>query len=216
MRAGRTAVHSDAPGVKIVFSDGNGPKQTLYYFSTNLADGSFERSGFAAFFAKLGPADSLIKSASYLLHKAGFNSVRKFLLDNSVTILQDDSGIPLGYFNPQKWRLEPFGRYVRPISIFASFYQPGLAELFRRATPIDFGVGYRWRKNESNLLLAQKSAPITSEVELTSHLSTDGDPQGTATRSPKKTRTRVETSTGSFGCQIARFFPFCWDSKPSR
>src|ERR1700686_1589862 len=33
------------PGVKIVFSEGNGPKQTLYYFSTNLADGSFERSG---------------------------------------------------------------------------------------------------------------------------------------------------------------------------
>ena len=41
----------------IVFSDGNGPKQTLYYFSTNLADGSFERSGLSAFLAKLGPAD---------------------------------------------------------------------------------------------------------------------------------------------------------------
>ena len=26
---------SAAPGVKIVFSDANGPKQTLYYFSTN-------------------------------------------------------------------------------------------------------------------------------------------------------------------------------------
>jgi hypothetical protein len=35
-----------APGVKMVFSDGTGPKQTLYYFSTNLAEGSFERSGF--------------------------------------------------------------------------------------------------------------------------------------------------------------------------
>jgi hypothetical protein len=41
--------HSAASGVKIVFSDGAGPKQTLYYFSTNLADGSFERSGFSAF-----------------------------------------------------------------------------------------------------------------------------------------------------------------------
>ena len=43
----RKAVRSAAQGVKIVFSDGNGPKQTLYYFSTNLADGSFERSGFS-------------------------------------------------------------------------------------------------------------------------------------------------------------------------
>jgi hypothetical protein len=38
-----------APGVKIVFSQGDGPKQTLYYFSTNIADDSFERSGFSAF-----------------------------------------------------------------------------------------------------------------------------------------------------------------------
>ena len=84
--------------MKIVFSDGSGPKQTLYYFSTNLADGSFERSGFSAFLTKLGPADSLIKSASYLLHKPHFASVRKLLLDRSATIVQDDSGIPLAYF----------------------------------------------------------------------------------------------------------------------
>ena len=96
-----------APGVKIVFSDGTGPKQTLYYFSTNLADGSFERSGFSAFVAKLGPADSLIKSASYLLHKPQFSGVRKLLLDRSATIVQDDSGIPLAYFG-KRWRLRGF------------------------------------------------------------------------------------------------------------
>src|ERR1700722_9344589 len=77
-----------APGVKIVFPDGTGPKQTLYYFSTNLADGSFERSGFSAFLAKLGPADSLIKSASYLLHKPQFSGVRKLLLDRGAIIVQ--------------------------------------------------------------------------------------------------------------------------------
>ena len=38
-----------ASGVKIVFSDGDGLRRTLYYFSTNLADGSFQRSGFSAF-----------------------------------------------------------------------------------------------------------------------------------------------------------------------
>ena len=66
---GRSIARSAAPGVKIVFSDGAGPKQTLYYFSTNLSDGSIERSGFLAFFEKLAPADSFIKSASYLLHR---------------------------------------------------------------------------------------------------------------------------------------------------
>ena len=139
---------SAAPGVKIVFSDGDGPKQTLYYFSTNLADGSFERSGFSAFLAKLGPADSLIKSASYLLHKGHFAKVRKLLLDTSATILQDDSGIPLAYFEAKKWRLQAFGHYAGPISMFASFYQPRMAEVFQSASPIEFGIGYRWRKNE--------------------------------------------------------------------
>src|SRR4029077_6497314 len=88
------AARSAAPGVKIVFSHGNGPNQTLYYFSTNLADGSFERSGFAAFLANVGPPDSLIKSASYLLHRPQFANVQRLLLNSSATILQDDSGIP--------------------------------------------------------------------------------------------------------------------------
>jgi hypothetical protein len=196
--------------VKIVFSDGTGPKQTLYYFSTNLADGSFERSGFSAFLAKLGPADSLIKSASYLLHKAHFASVRKLLLASSATILQDDSGIPLAYFEAKEWRLQAFGHYAGPIPMFASFYQPRMAELFQGARPIEFGIGYRWRKNESNLLLAQKGLPPSSEEELTRHSGAEGDAAGTAIPSPKKTRKRVEPEpTRLLGCRIAKVFPFC-------
>jgi hypothetical protein len=163
-------VHSQqrtaAPGVKIVFSDGSGPKQTLYYFSTNLADGSFERSGFSSFLARLGPADSFIKSASYLLHKPHFAGVRKLLLNNSATILQDDSGIPLVYLEATKWRLQAFGHYAGPISMFANFYQPRMAELFQNASPLEFGIGYRWRKNESNFLLAQRGSSLTGD-ELT-------------------------------------------------
>ena len=200
-----------ATGVKIVFSDGAGPKQTLYYFSTNLADGSFERSGFSAFLSKLGPADSFIKSASYLLHKGHFASVRKLLLNSSATILQDDSGIPLAYFEARKWRFQPFGHYAGPISIFTNFYQPQMAELFNGARPIEFGIGYRWRKNESNLLLAQKESSPINGAELTPPSQAEGNAAGTAAPSPKKTRKRVETeATRSAGCRIARVFPFCW------
>ncbi len=116
------------------------------------------RSGFLTFCASLGPADSLLKSASYLLHEGNFAKARAFLLDHSNTVLQDDSGIPVSYFDRGRWRLQPFGRYLGPISIFGHRYQPQLAELFRRGhpSPIDFGLGYRWRTNESNLLLAEK------------------------------------------------------------
>jgi hypothetical protein len=151
---GASLTRGAAPGVKIVFSEGDGPKQTLYYFSTNIADESFERSGFSAFLAKLGPADSLLKSASYLLHKSHFAKVRKLLLDSSETIVQDDSGIPLGYFGARRWRFLAFGRYHGPISIFANFYQPRMVELFQNANPINFGIGYQWRKNESNLVIS--------------------------------------------------------------
>ena len=157
---------SAASGVRIVFSAGNGPWQTLYYFSTNLADGGVTRSGFLTFCGKLGTADSFIKSASYLLHGGGFSKVRGFLLEHSATILQDDSGIPLVYFDQKKWRLQPLGRYAGPLSIFARAYQPRMAELFRKAAPLDFGLGYRWRRNESNLLLARKLVTGTSESGL--------------------------------------------------
>ena len=199
-----------APGVKIVFSDGSGPKQTLYYFSTNLADGSFERSGFSSFLARLGTADSLIKSASYLLHKPHFAGVRKLLLNNSATILQDDSGIPLVYFEATKWRLQAFGHYAGPISMFANFYQPRMAELFQDTSPLEFGIGYRWRKNELNFLLAQRGSSLTGD-ELTAQAQPDASAAETATRPPKKTRKRIEGGGArSLNCQIAKVFPFCW------
>jgi hypothetical protein len=51
-----------------------------------------------------------------------------------------------------------FGRYAEIISMFANFYQPRMVEAFHRSQLIEFGIEYRWRKNESKLLLAQKEA----------------------------------------------------------
>src|SRR4029077_19421200 len=153
------------------------------------------RGGFSAFLAKLGPADSLLKSASYLLHKTGFAGVRKLLLDNSETIVQDDSGIPLVYFEPRRWRFLAFGRYEGPISIFANFYQPRMTELFQGANPIDFGIGYRWRKNESNLVVAQKQPLPDGDEGLTSQSQAPGGAGGTAAVSSKKVRRRMESQT---------------------
>ena len=163
----RPAAHAPrntARGVKIVFSDDDRPNQTLYYFSTNLDDQGVKSSGLLAFCDKLGPADSLIKSASYLMHRGGFAKVRNFLLDRSATILQDDTGIPVAYFDARKWRLRAFGRYIGPLPMFGVPAQPRMAQLFRNAAPLDFGIGYRWHRNESNLLLAEKISPGTEPV----------------------------------------------------
>jgi hypothetical protein len=204
--AGKQTIKNAASrGVRIVFSDGSGRRQTLYYFSTNVADDSVDRTGFLQFCAKLGPADSFIKSASYLMHTGRFNKVRSFLLDHSATILQDDSGIPLAYFDPKKWRFQAFGRYVGPLNIFGATYQARMGQLFRNATPIDFGVGYRWRRNESNLVLAEKIGSMTTRSGLGPRLPSDRYPSA-AVASPQPRKTEP---TGLFGCGIPGIFSFC-------
>ena len=157
-------VKSGAHGVKIVFSRTDGRAQTLYYFSTNLADDSVGHSGILKFGERLAPGDSLLKSASYLMHRGGFAQIRDFLLAHSATILQDDSGIPIAYFDQPKWELQPFGRYLGPVDVFPQDYQPKLSDLFARGkpSPIDFGIGYRWRPHESNLLLAVRRDASTA------------------------------------------------------
>jgi hypothetical protein len=152
--AGKNAVH----GVRIKFAGHDGVERTLYYFSTDLSNPGARSTGFLKFCSTLGPGNSLLKSASYLLHSGNFSTVRDYLLANSATIVQDDSGIPLGYYDVGKWKFFPFGRYNGPIAEFPGRYQEEYADLFRRAQPMNFGIGYRWRTNESNLLLAVRVA----------------------------------------------------------
>lgn len=162
---GRNATH----GVRIVFAGSDGQQKTLYYFSTDLSNPGVRASGFLKFCDTLAPGNSLLKSASYLLHSGNFSIVREFLLAKSATVIQDDSGIPLAYYNPKKWRFFPFGRYAGPIAEFPGRYQEQYAELFRRSQPMDFGIGYRWRSYESNLLLSVRlTADESGGVETTS------------------------------------------------
>ena len=87
--------------------------------------------------------------------------------------MQDDSGIPLAAFRPDTWNFQPFGAYLGPIAIFPGRGQPRLGELFKKAKapPLDFGIGYRHRGHDSNLLLAVRkdqlklgSPPATQSV----------------------------------------------------
>jgi hypothetical protein len=150
-----------SPGVRISFTDKGGKAKTLYYFRTDLSNGGLKKSGFKAFTQALGPADSLIKSASYLLHSGNFSVARELLLKQSRVLIQDPSGIPLRNIPKDSFELHPHGHYVGPISIFKGRYQRDLKQLFSkgRAKPIKFGIGYRWRTNESAVLLAIKKNP---------------------------------------------------------
>jgi len=165
VHAGAEGAKTSTPrGVKILFAGKDGVEKTLYYFSTDLSNSGVRSSGFLKFCQTLAPGNSLIKSASYLLHSGNFTTVRDFLLANSATIIQDDSGIPLGNYNAKRWRFFPFGHYAGPIGEFPGRYQQSYAELFRHAQPMDFGIGYRWRTHDSNLLLSVKTGPDEPSV----------------------------------------------------
>ena len=197
-------------GVRIIYAGSDGAEKTLYYFSTDLSNSGARSSGFLKFCATLAPGNTLLKSASYLLHTRNFTTVRDFILANSATVVQDDSGIPLAYYGTKKWSLFPFGRYLGPIDKFPGLYQESYAALFHRAQPMDFGIGYRWRTPESNLLLSVRLPDDgTATSEETS--STETPPSPASPSRPRRPRPRAYIGAGPQprGGGFS-FFPFLW------
>lgn len=155
---GVVAAKGRARGVKITFAGQGGVTRTLYYFTTDLSNGGVAKSGFLKFCAKLGPAGSLAKSASYLFHNGGFTSVRDFVLKQSRVIVMDDTGPPFRTFLKGNWSLKAYGQYVAPIPVFKNHYQNDMAAFFARgAERVNFGIGYHSHPTRTGILVAVKA-----------------------------------------------------------
>lgn len=145
-------------GARIVLVDPtNGAQKTLYYFSSDLSDGFLQGNpAVLRFCQRLGPANSFVKAASYLMHQNGFNAVRSWLLQVSASILQDDSGVPIRYLTADRWTLRVFGAYPGPIELFKNYYQPELTQYYATSNPkpLTFGFGYQISPRKSTLMLA--------------------------------------------------------------
>ena len=152
------------PGVRIDYIDkASGREQTVFYFTTDISDGGIgSNPAFMKFCDRHGLGFSFLKSSSYLMFEAGFARVRNFILEHSGLIVQDDSGIPLSYFNRDKWNLRLFGTYVGPIDLFKKYYQPRLQELYTTSNPPEFGIGfgYQWDYRKSNLMVAERASGL--------------------------------------------------------
>jgi hypothetical protein len=145
-------------GVRIEATGAHGRPMTVYYFEADLGDWVLKQNDAVLRFCdSLGRGSSLLKAASYLLHGGGFDRVREDLLRRSDLIVQDDSGIPVRFFDPAKWQLRLCGRYAGPIEIFKQHHQADLAAAYAQTTPLPMGFsfGYRWHPRESGLILAR-------------------------------------------------------------
>ena len=149
---------SSVRGVRMVLVDPTtGAQKTLYYFSSDLSDGFVKGNpAVLRFCERLGPTNSFLKAASYLLYQNGFNTVRSLLLQVSASILEDDSGIPIRYLTADRWTLRVFGSYPGPIDLFKNYYQPELRDYYATSNPkpLTFGFGYQISPRTSTLILA--------------------------------------------------------------
>lgn len=146
--------------------------KTLTYFAVNVqnspyhsrgglvAKGLEDRKDLVNYFKNINIKSTYLKSASYLMHRPTFSIIRNLILDESEFLLQDDSGIPVQFFDQSKWDLTFYGNYSFPISLFSDRHQEDLKEIYQKkemnVQPLPFGIGYQYRKGTSNLMLAEK------------------------------------------------------------
>ena len=131
--------------------------KSIVYLSTNLADPTLSQNG--PFMNYLKNVDNncvtFVKSATYLMHKSYFSIIRNTCLDKSSLILQDDSGIGFKFFSKDKWDIQLYGTYSKPIKLFADFFEPDYLQAFKTTSPkpLKFRIGY---SPKSNLLMAKR------------------------------------------------------------
>ena len=144
--------------VEIKFFAKSTPKheQRVVFMSGNVEDGHVGDNvmAFIGNTLKGHKVVTFLKAASYILYNGSFSKIRNSVLDNSMAVLQDDSGIPYKYF--ENWDRTLYGKYYRPLKIFGMGpYQTDLNEAYKKpdVRPLDFRVGYN---NPSNWMLARK------------------------------------------------------------
>lgn len=150
------------PGIEISFRKGSGKVQKVRYFMLNVIDYALKKHSphFLPYIKKNGPYATFIKSASYLMHndKIKFTKIRAAVLSSSRYIVQDDSGIPLRYLPSSRWNVKFHGVYDRPIPLFKNRAQKDLRRAMKKKSTgiLPFSYGYDYRKNESNLITAER------------------------------------------------------------
>jgi hypothetical protein len=159
-------------GIRISFKSADSEDkhpQTLYYFRLNLYNHGFDRNRYyLSFLRLLGPFTTFMKSASYVMFDSKVSSAREFMLDQSRCIVQEDSGIPLKYFQSSLWNLRFYGNYSKPISTFKEDYQETLASIYKsdkNIKPLPFGFGYYFRPGQANLMFAEKRSTYRGKDE---------------------------------------------------
>ncbi len=149
------------PGSEIYFRKSKEkPVQKVVYHQIDVGNWSLKNhNNYTSYIISKGRLTTIIKSASYLMHREKeFDQIRSLILSQSDYLLQDDSGIPLRCFLPSDWKLTFHGIYIRPIKAFAIRYQKDFDKAMKENStgPLDFSYGYNYVTHKHNLIFAER------------------------------------------------------------
>jgi hypothetical protein len=151
-----------AKAVRITFGNSDvGIEKTLTYYSCDISDSGIEKDkALQATLKTIPPSNCFVKSASYLMHYETFTKIRNTILDKAIYLVQDDTGIPYKYFEKNKFNLELYGTYIKPVSDFSdNLFQKDMAEAYKSSeykSQLSFSLGYHWQTKDQNQMIAIK------------------------------------------------------------
>jgi hypothetical protein len=158
-----TPPKSRVPGVEISFRKEGGKTRRVRYYMLNVIDAALASSSpnFVPYLKKEGPYATILKSASYLMHndEVKFTKIRAAVMGSTNYLVQDDSGVPLRYFAPDRWKLAFHGYYDGPIGLFANRMQKDLKKAMdeKSTGKLPFSYGYDYKPGQSNLMTAERT-----------------------------------------------------------
>ena len=153
--------YKGSKGVRIDFLvKGSNELRSVFYFKCDLGDAGIKANkGLGKYLQNIGTVHTYLKSASYLLHYTDFSIVRNTIFDKSDAIVQDDSGIAYHYFDKEKWKIQLYGKYVKPVVDFPHIKEPDLKIAYEKdstAKELPFELGYHWGTRANNMLKATR------------------------------------------------------------
>jgi hypothetical protein len=135
-----------------------GKVMRIVYLSQDISNEGLRKApGVKLWLEALPPVSGLFKAASYLPPREAFTEITRICLSKMRSIIQDDSGIPYRMLK-DTYNVTVYGWYTRPHSLFPSYGQPDLAELYRnsRKKDIDFNFQYNMQDDSRNLMVARR------------------------------------------------------------
>lgn len=153
---------NEIKALNIKFTDEQAERlRNIYYFRLDVSDNNLQANPqFYKFIDSFKPFNTYIKSASYILFNPGFVGLRQHIIENSKTILQDDTGVPYNVLkDAENLEVKLYGTYTGVISQLRWAYQPDLRKALEKEgdnTELPFRISYNAWHNEGMLIHARR------------------------------------------------------------